>query len=38
MPRPTTKTELIISANDQWEKMWKLFDSVQGGAQSDELL
>jgi len=34
MPRPTTKTELITAANDQWDKMWKLIDSVEGGAQS----
>ena len=34
MPRPTTKTELIVSANDQWNKMWELIDSVHGGAQS----
>ena len=34
MPRATTKTELIESANGQWDKMWKLIDSVPGGAQS----
>ena len=34
MPRPTTKTELITAANDQWDKMWKLIDSVEGGALS----
>jgi hypothetical protein len=34
MPRPTTKTELVIAANDQWDKMWALIDSIPGGAQS----
>ena len=34
MPRPTTKTELISSSNDQWAKMWKMIDSVEGGARS----
>jgi len=34
MPRPTTKTELITAANDQWDKMWGLVDSIEGGAQS----
>ena len=34
MPRATTKTELIESANSQWDKMWKLIDSTPGGAQS----
>ena len=28
MPRATTKTELIAAANDQWEKMWKIIDSM----------
>ena len=34
MPRATTKAELIAAANGQWEKMWKLIDSIPGGAQS----
>ena len=34
MPRATTKTELIAAANDQWNKMWKLIDSVLCGAES----
>ena len=34
MPRPTTKTELIAAANEQWDKMWKLIDSISGGAES----
>jgi hypothetical protein len=33
MPRPTTKTELITAANDQWDKMWKLIDSIPGHPQ-----
>jgi len=32
MPRPTTKMELITAANDQWGKMWKLINSIPGGA------
>ena len=34
MPRPTTKTELIAAACEQWDKLWKLIDSMPGGAQS----
>jgi len=34
MPRPTTKTELIAVANEQWDKMWKQIDSIPGGAQA----
>jgi len=34
MPRPTTKTELIAAANEQWDKLWKLIDSIPGMAQS----
>ncbi|MCL2152011.1 MAG: ClbS/DfsB family four-helix bundle protein [Oscillospiraceae bacterium] len=34
MPRATTKAELITSANDQWAKMWKMIDTIPGGAQS----
>jgi len=33
MPRATTKTELIAAANDQWDKMWKMIDSIPGGTQ-----
>jgi len=28
MPRATTKSELIETAKDQWDKMWKLIDSM----------
>jgi len=28
MPRATTKSELITDANDQWDKMWKLIDTL----------
>ena len=28
MPRPTTKTDLIKTANEQFEKLWKLIDSM----------
>lgn len=28
MPRPATKTDLIIAANQQFEKMWQLIDSM----------
>lgn len=34
MPRATTKSELITAANDGWNKMWKLIDSLPGGAKS----
>ena len=34
MPRPTTKTELISAANDQFDKMWKLIDSVPEEVQN----
>lgn len=32
MPRATTKTELLASANDQWNKIWELINSM-----SDEI-
>ena len=32
MPRAATKTELLVSAGEQWDKMWKLIDSM-----SDEM-
>ena len=28
MPRATTKTELITSANEQWDKLWKIVDTL----------
>ena len=28
MPRPTTKTQLIEAANDQWNIMWKMIDAM----------
>jgi len=34
MPRASTKAELTTAANEQWNKLWKLIDSISGGAQS----
>lgn len=34
MPRPTTKTDLIKTANGQFEKMWALIDSMSAREQS----
>jgi len=34
MPRPTTKDELIGAANEQFDKMWKLIDSMTEEAQN----
>ena len=34
MPRATTKTELVAAANEQWDKLRKLIDSIPGGAES----
>ena len=34
MPRPTTKTELIAAAKEQWDKLWKMIDAIPGGAES----
>jgi hypothetical protein len=34
MPRPTTKTDLIKAANEQFEKMWRLIDSMTDDMQS----
>jgi hypothetical protein len=31
MPRPTTKTELIAAASEQWDKLWALIDSLPPG-------
>ena len=28
MPRATTKTELLASANEQFNKMWRLIDGM----------
>jgi len=33
MSRPTTKSDLIKAANEQFDKMWKLIDSMPDGAQ-----
>ena len=33
MPRPTTKQELIAAADSQFEKLWKLIDSMTAGEQ-----
>ncbi|MBY0245674.1 MAG: ClbS/DfsB family four-helix bundle protein [Sphingobacteriaceae bacterium] len=41
MPRATTKTDLIIAANEQFEKLFKLIDNMSDGQQdakfSDEM-
>ena len=34
MPRPTNKTELIAAANEQWDKLWKMIDSMPNEARS----
>jgi hypothetical protein len=34
MPRAETKTELITAADGQWNKLWKVIDSVPGIAES----
>ena len=34
MPRPTTKPDLIKAANEQFEKMWKIIDSMSDGERS----
>jgi len=34
MPRATTKTELIAAANEQFDKLWKLIDSMSNEARS----
>jgi hypothetical protein len=34
MPRPTTKQDLIIAAIEQYEKMWKLIDSMSEEKQN----
>jgi hypothetical protein len=32
MPRPATKPDLILAANEQFRKMWSLIDSMTEGA------
>lgn len=34
MPRPTTKPDLIKTANEQFEKMWKLIDAIPEAGQN----
>jgi len=34
MPRATTKTDLIIAANEQFDKLWKLIDTMSDGQQN----
>ncbi len=34
MPRPTTKSDLLKAANEQFEKMWKLIDSMTDSEQN----
>jgi Uncharacterized conserved protein len=36
MARPTTKTDLIIAANEQYDKLWKLIDSMSEEKQKQE--
>ena len=33
MSRPATKQDLILAANEQFDKMWKLIDSMSNSAQ-----
>lgn len=34
MSRPTTKSDLIKTANEQFEKMWKLIDTMTDDEQN----
>jgi hypothetical protein len=34
MPRATTKTDLLKMANEQFDKLWKMIDSMNGAEQS----
>jgi hypothetical protein len=36
MPRPTTKPDLAHAANEQFDKVWKLIDSMSAEAQNAE--
>ncbi len=36
MPRPTTKSELIAATNDQFNKLWKLIDTMPDAQQRAE--
>ena len=38
MPRPTTKAELIAAATEQYNKLWKLIDSMPADEQSATFL
>ena len=38
MPRPTTKTDLVEAANTQFEKLWKLVDSMTDEEQNAAFL
>lgn len=38
MPRPTTKQDLIFTANGQFDKLWKLIDSMPDEEQNAEFL
>ena len=38
MPRPTTKESLIRSATEQFEKLWKLIESMEEQEQNAEFL
>jgi hypothetical protein len=34
MSRPTRKTDLVIAANEQFDKLWKLIDSMTDAQQN----
>jgi hypothetical protein len=34
MPRPTTKQDLIDTANEQYEKLWKIIDAISAENQN----
>jgi hypothetical protein len=36
MPRPTTKQELTVAANGQFDKLWKLIDAMNDKVQNSE--
>lgn len=36
MPRPTTKSDLIATANEQFDNLWKLIESMTAEEQNAE--
>jgi len=38
MPRATTKTDLVIAANEQFDKLWKLIDTMSDEQQNATFL